>query len=127
MHAVLSKEKKHVHYGHELVPLIVEHYRRDVTQTEVVITELNCILAEFLFFRQIIVKVSNIKFHANPPSGRRVYTCGRTDKTELTGSFATLRKPLKQNKTKIFSCCCFILRQQCSNKNRIYFSFAPNL
>jgi len=31
------------------------------------------------FSRQIFEKYSNIKFHANPSSGRRVVPCGRTD------------------------------------------------
>jgi len=31
------------------------------------------------FSQQIFEKYINIKFHCNPPSGRRVVPCGRTD------------------------------------------------
>jgi len=34
---------------------------------------------EMEYFRQIVVKYSNIKFHENPSSGGRVVSCWRTD------------------------------------------------
>ena len=37
------------------------------------------ILMELEITRQIFGKSSNIKFHENPSSGRRVVACGRTD------------------------------------------------
>jgi hypothetical protein len=36
------------------------------------------ILTKFGFSRQIFIRVSNIKFHENPPSGSRADICGRT-------------------------------------------------
>jgi len=37
------------------------------------------ILIDVEFSQQIFEKYSNIKFHENPSSGRRVVPCGRTD------------------------------------------------
>jgi len=41
-------------------------------------------LREIWFFRQIFEKSSNIKCHANPSSGNRVFSWGRTDKHDKT-------------------------------------------
>jgi hypothetical protein len=38
------------------------------------------------FSRQDLEKCSNIKFHENPSSGRRIVLCGRTDRHDETNS-----------------------------------------
>jgi len=38
------------------------------------------------FTRQIFEKFSNIKFHENPSSGRRVVLCGQKDRNEEANS-----------------------------------------
>jgi len=56
---------------------------------------------KFEFFsRQIFEKSSNIKFHENPLSGRRVVPYGRTDMTKLIVLFRNSAKtPLKITET----------------------------
>jgi hypothetical protein len=44
------------------------------------------ILTEFGLFRQIFMKVSNIKFDRNPSSGNWADTCRRTDMNKLIGA-----------------------------------------
>ena len=44
------------------------------------------ILMKLEFTRQIFEKFSNIKFHENPSSGRRVVPCGRTDRQDESNS-----------------------------------------
>jgi hypothetical protein len=53
------------------------------------------------FSQQIFQKYSNIKFHENPHSGKRVVPCGRTngrtDMTELIVAFRKFAKSAKKN------------------------------
>jgi len=44
-------------------------------------TRYSCpILKKYQFSRRIFEKYSNIKFHENPSSGSRVFSCGQTDR-----------------------------------------------
>ena len=50
------------------------------------------ILIKLEISRQIFKKSSNIKFHENPSSGRRVVPCGRTDgRTDMTKLIVAFR------------------------------------
>jgi hypothetical protein len=48
---------------------------------------LSCqVLMEFEISRQIFEKYPNVKFNENPSSGRRVVSCGQTDRHDETNS-----------------------------------------
>jgi hypothetical protein len=57
------------------------------------------------FSQQIFIKVPNVKFHSNPPSGSRADICGQTDRwedfTELIGTFRDHAKASKIGDRKI--------------------------
>ena len=55
------------------------------------------ILMKLEFSRQIFEKYSSIKFYENPSSGRRVVTCGRTDRQKQIVAFEILRTRIKIN------------------------------
>lgn len=66
------------------------------------------VFTKFGFFEQILVKVSNIKFHKNLSSGSQADTCGQvgaqlinvdqqTDMTKQSGTFGNLRKYTHKN------------------------------
>ena len=52
-------------------------------------------ITTFGMYRQVFIKVPNIKFHEYPSSGTKADTCGQTDMTKLRGDFMAMRTSLK--------------------------------
>jgi len=74
---------------------------------------------KFDFSRNFFEKFSNIKFHENPSSGRRVVSCGQTDRHgEADSCFSKFcERASKQLCFRACLCWCF----QVKHKNKIYF------
>ena len=78
----------------ETVLILIENGRDVITNVRY-----SCnILMKVEFSRQAFAKYSNIKFHENPSSGSRVFTCGQTKKDrhdEATSRFRILAEAPK--------------------------------
>jgi hypothetical protein len=78
------------------------------------------ILTKFEFSPQIILKISNVKFHGNPSSGSCKDTCGRTDRHDEANML--ILGPMWAHLEILHSAQVEHLRVLCeSKKNRDYF------
>ena len=78
-------------------------------------------------FRQMLEKISNIKFHQNPTIGSRVVSCGQKDMTKLIVAFRNFANA-PENANPYYTARGYILnflrfRKETNTKQHIHFRF----